>query len=118
RLHSLQHRGKIAALAVLGWTYGGCAGPSDVGEPQPHMGRAIQAIVNGTASGGARDAVVVLARFEAGVRSGLCTATLIAPDLLVTARHCVSAVDSVTACASDGSPVSGAMLHGDRAPAD
>ncbi|MBS2016086.1 MAG: trypsin-like serine protease [Deltaproteobacteria bacterium] len=82
------------------------------------MGRSIQPIVHGTASGGARDAVVVLARFEAGVRVGLCTATVVAPDLVVTARHCVSAVDPVTACDANGNPVAGAMLKGDRAPAD
>ncbi len=82
------------------------------------MGHAIQAIVGGTASGGARDAVLVLVRYEAAAPVSLCTATLIAPNLVVTARHCVSAVDPVTGCAPDGVPVAGAMLHGDRAPAD
>jgi len=81
------------------------------------MGRSIQAIVHGTTSGAEHDAVVVLARFEAGVRRGLCTGTLVAPDLVVTARHCVSITDSTAACDAAGQPVAGAMLHGDRAPA-
>jgi len=114
----LQQCAKIAVLAVVAATGTGCTGEIDAGERQQPVGRSIQAIVGGTASGGARDAVVVLARFESGVRVGLCTATVVAPNLVVTARHCVSAVDSVTACGSDGNPVAGAMLQGDRAPAD
>lgn len=122
RLHSVQQGRKIAALAFLAVTYAGCAYDGAAEGEQQHVGRSIQAIVNGTASGSARDSVVVLARFEGApegrVRSGLCTATLVAPDLVVTARHCVSAVDSTTACDTSGNPVSGAMLRGDRDPKD
>ena len=104
------------AIAVLGLAVGGCAAPVEGLEPQDHLGRAIQPIVGGAASGGDQDAVVVLARFEGGARVGLCTATLLAPNLVVTARHCVSATDATAACGSDGNPVVGAALHGDRAP--
>ncbi|MBX3188415.1 MAG: trypsin-like serine protease [Labilithrix sp.] len=87
-----------------------------VDTPQP-VGRAIQAIVGGTASGKDHDAVVILARYDdLGMRAGLCTATLIAPNLVVTARHCVSATDPTAACNAGGEPVSGGALHGDRAP--
>ena len=118
RRYFVQQGLKIAVLAVSALACAGCAGEMDAGERQQPVGRSIQAIVGGTASGGARDAVVVLARFSAGERVGLCTATVVAPNLVVTARHCVSAVDPVTACGSDGNPVAGAMLQGDRAPGD
>ena len=59
-----------------------------------HVGRAIQPIVGGIASGADQDSVVALARFENGVRVGLCTATLVAANLALTARHCVSATDA------------------------
>ncbi len=101
-----------ASLSVMA-----CAGPNEGGEPQPRMGLSIQAIVGGGPSGADQDAVVVLARFENGSRVGLCTATLLAPNLVVTARHCVSVSDGSAACGPDGQPVVGAMLHGDRDPA-
>lgn len=93
----------------------GCAPPVEGHAEHSPMGRTIQRIVNGSASGADQDAVVALARFENGARVGLCTATLVAPNLALTARHCVSATDPSAACGSDGAPVVGAMLHGDRA---
>jgi hypothetical protein len=101
-------------LAAASVVLGACAGGvEDPGEPR-HLGRTIQPIVNGATSGAAQDSVVALARFENGVRVGLCTATLVASNLALTARHCVSATDASAACGSDGTPVVGAMLHGDR----
>ena len=105
------------AIAAFGLVLGGCAAPIEGADPQDHVGRVIQPIVGGATSGIDQDAVVVLARFENGTRAGLCTATLVAPNLVVTARHCVSATDASAACGSDGTPVVGAALHGDRAPA-
>ena len=101
-------------LSAASLVLGACAGPVEDQATAPHLGRTIQAIVNGSASGAEHDSVVALARFENGVRVGLCTATLVASNLALTARHCVSATDASAACGSDGSPVVGAMLHGDR----
>ena len=103
-------------FAVACVAAGGCASPIEGREQQGHVGRSIQPIVGGTVSGTDQDSVVVLARFENGVRASLCTATLIAPNLLLTARHCVSSTDATAGCGSDGQPVAGALLHGDRAP--
>lgn len=122
---SFQHDGKravspdaVVLLAACALLSGACAAPGDADRPHEHVGRTIQGIVGGTVSDGRQDAVVALARFEDGVRRGLCTATLVAPNLIVTARHCVSATDAVASCGSDGEPVAGALLHGDRAPGD
>ncbi len=67
-------------------------------------------------SGSSHDAVVVLATFRQGVRTNLCTATLVAPNLILTARHCVSDADSSTACSKDGTPILGSMIKANRAP--
>ena len=104
-------------LAGASLVLGACAGPVEDQAAEHHLVRTIQAIVNGSASGAAQDSVVALARFENGARVGLCTATLVASNLAVTARHCVSATDASAACGADGSPVVGAMLHGDRSAA-
>jgi hypothetical protein len=104
----------LLLLATVGLAIGACAAPIEGHEEQDHVGRAIQPIVHGIASGTDQDAVVALARFENGARVGLCTATLVAPNLALTARHCVSASDASAACGADGAPVVGAMLHGDR----
>lgn len=50
------------------------------------------AIIAGRPSGADQDAVVLL--FHAGAGHQTCTATMIAPNLLVTARHCVGAIDA------------------------
>lgn len=76
----------------------------------------IQPIIGGTASGSEHDAVVVLATFNGGVRQSLCTATVVAPNLIITARHCVSDAGGSTACSITGSPITGGMVKADRDP--
>ena len=104
----------LLVLAAAGLALGACAAPIEGREEQAHMGRAIQPIVGGMVSGADQDSVVALARFENGARVGLCTATMVAANLALTARHCVSATDATAACNSSGQPVVGALLHGDR----
>lgn len=82
------------------------------------MGRTIQAVVGGSPSGAARDAVVVLARYEGGTRRSLCTATLVARNLVLTARHCVSTVEGGAGCTPDGSAITGATIAANAAPSD
>jgi hypothetical protein len=55
-------------------------------------------IVGGSPSTSAKDAVVFL---NLG-NDGFCTATLIAPTLLITARHCVAQIDESGACGTFG----------------
>lgn len=77
------------------------------------VGTSIQRIIGGRASSVDQNSVVVLARFEGGARRGLCTATLIAPNLVVTARHCVTETDATAMCNPDGSPALGGGIHAD-----
>jgi secreted trypsin-like serine protease len=57
--------------------------------------RVAQPIVNGTPSTAADNAVVYIA---IGSQGEFCTGTLIAPNLVITARHCVSAMNENTEC--------------------
>jgi len=73
------------------------------------------AIVHGSPSDGAQDYVVLLYQASAGTE---CTATLVAPAVVLTARHCVTKVasgDSIE-CGRDGEAVTGGQL-GDDVPA-
>ncbi|HEY8076286.1 MAG TPA: trypsin-like serine protease [Labilithrix sp.] len=64
------------------------------GDPRENIGAASERIVNGTPSSSALDSVVFL-----GIGTdGFCTGTLIAPNLVITARHCVQNMDETTDC--------------------
>jgi hypothetical protein len=104
----------FGALAVVS----GCAADRVESAEQQHVGRAIQPIINGVASGTEHDAVIVLTNFVNGVRRNLCSATLVAPNLVITARHCVSDTESSAACTDAGTAITGAAVKADRAPAN
>lgn len=67
-----------------------CAVGADEGEA---IGTAAQPIVKGTPSTAADDATVFLL-----TATSSCTGTLLAPDLVLTARHCVSRLDDQSVC--------------------
>ncbi len=92
----------------------GCSAGNEADQAHDHVGRTIQPVIAGSPSTAEHDAVVVLALFRDGARLGLCSATLVAPNLVLTARHCVSDVDEQAGCYTDGTPIAGAGLHGDH----
>lgn len=122
RTHGLQAASNLRlgayVIAFACVAQAACTHRIDGDDAQEIVGRTIQPIVNGSPSTAAHDDVVVLARFVDGGRASLCSATLVAPNLLLTARHCVSIADSSAMCAPDGTPAVGAMLHGDREASD
>jgi MYXO-CTERM domain-containing protein len=69
-----------------------CATPASE-EPEP-LGGSQQAIVGGTTSPASQDATVLIS--DRG--RALCSGTLIAPNLVLTARHCVSDYDQRSDC--------------------
>jgi hypothetical protein len=107
-------RASAYAIAITCVFSAACTHRVEGEAPEEIVGQAIQPIINGASSGADHDDVVILARFEDGGRKSLCSGTLVAENLVLTARHCVSVTDSSAMCAADGTPVVGAMLHGDR----
>lgn len=106
-------RASSRCFALLAAALLGCSAETEPGQQADRVGRAIQPVIAGVPSSAEHDAVVVLARFEAGIRKNLCTATLVAPNLVLTARHCVSTTDSSVGCATDGTAIVGAAIHDD-----
>jgi len=73
-------------------------------------------IINGTASGPADDAAVwVGALSSSGYPMGMCSGVLVADNIVLTARHCVSRTEEGgIACAKDGRPISGGAVLSDN----
>ena len=103
----------LSGLSVI---VSACSDGAESDQPQETVGQAIQPIIRGISSGTEHDSVVVLTTFRDGLRRSLCTATLVAPSLVVTARHCVSDTDSSTACTKEGTPITGGGVKADRDP--
>jgi secreted trypsin-like serine protease len=88
-------RRAFGALVMLPFFALGCGAPLDAVEEVPVAVDA-SPIVRGAPSRGKDPAVVALMIGD----SGLCSGTLIAPDLVLTARHCVSTTASAIDCPS------------------
>lgn len=80
---------RAALLAAMAMAAVACNGAgTGLNSSGEHVGAVSERIVNGTVSPASQDSVVELMNAADG---SLCTATLIAPDLLITAHHCVAA---------------------------
>lgn len=87
-------------LSSLGLSLAACTSPTVA------VGTAEQAIIDGETSPDTEDAVVLLVHVaRQGI--GSCTGTLIAPNLILTALHCVSETDGASACDEEGNPLAG-----------
>jgi uncharacterized protein (TIGR03382 family) len=93
----------------------GCSGRPDTShETWASVG---QSIVNGTASDSSQDDVVLVIHPAGGGLIYECTGTLLTPDLVLTARHCVSQpVDQPFSCDSKGNGSAGGGVGGDYSP--
>ena len=108
---ALRGLGSLGSLGLLG----GCADfAARDGKP---LGQARSAVVGGTASGSAQDAVVMLVFSNpAANQRGICTAVLLAPRLVLTARHCVAFTDENVSCGTDGAALDGGAVRANHQP--
>ncbi|MBX3186225.1 MAG: trypsin-like serine protease [Labilithrix sp.] len=97
------------ALFVIGCSSGDASDP---------IGTASSPIIKGTASTSDQDAVVLLAMRRGTQLAGTCTGTLVAPNLVLTARHCVAETDRGALCSHTGRPVAGGAVGADFAASD
>lgn len=85
-----------------------------------HTSKATAAIVKGTESDASQDAAVLVMHYDAlskgGGAASSCSGSLLAPNLVLTARHCVAVTDSGAACNSEGKPIAGGVVEGDHEP--
>lgn len=104
---------RLLGLALLA---AACTGPTD-----PPTGQVASGVVNGTESDETQDAAVLVMHYDAlaaggGAASG-CTGTLLAPRIVLTARHCISKTDEGAACDASGKAISGGGIQSDNDPA-
>jgi Trypsin len=102
----------LAALLAVGLALGSCsAAPSD--EP---VGQTSEPIVNGVNSDASQNFAVLIVH-PTGGQYYECTGTLVAPNLVLTARHCVSSVpETGFSCTASGVGSSGGAIGADFDP--
>jgi MYXO-CTERM domain-containing protein len=90
-----------------------CSSPS--GGTSETTGATHQAVIKGKNSPTSQDAVVLVVFYDpSSGLAGSCTGTLLAPNLVLTARHCVADTDEYAACDVDGTPLAGGTVRGTR----
>lgn len=113
---SIVHAGAAASLALASFALAcGCAGGDGGqrgGPSEQEVSRASSAIVGGTISPVDEDFIVFLGHKSES--SFACGATVVAPNLLLTAKHCVFDYDksSTTICDATGEPQAGSTGSG------
>jgi MYXO-CTERM domain-containing protein len=100
--------GVIGLLAIAA-----CSSASGDDHQHPQLGTGRSPIINGIADTDAHDSVILLAITHEGQAAGSCTGTMVAPNLVLTARHCVSDTDQGALCKVDGTSYAGGQITSD-----
>ena len=113
---SWYRNGAALVLVVFSGALVACLSPA--GPSAERFAEASQAIMNGMGSGSSDDSAIRLQVFENGVPYASCSGVLVAPNLVLTARHCVSDIDDQFGCDEAGNAVAGGGVQRNYAPSD
>jgi hypothetical protein len=108
-------RARMVPILLAGFVLGCAAGESG-DESVDGLGETAQPIINGMASTAAQDFVVAVAASRNGVWVPTCTGTLVAKNLVITARHCVGDVEEIVERVADFPPAKIGIFTGVAAP--
>jgi MYXO-CTERM domain-containing protein len=104
-----------AALVLTACLSSGCSGGA--GESSEPTGSSSQAIIDGTNSTSAQDSVVLIEQPLSATEMVICSGVLLAPNLVMTARHCVSNLpDEAFTCDENGVGSAGGDIESDVDP--
>jgi hypothetical protein len=95
-------------LPILAVVSAACGASPGEGAPDEVLGETREAIVNGSDSDASQNAVVlVIHTFQGGFEA--CSGTLLAPTLVLTARHCVAKTSQSFQCSATGETEQGSV---------
>ncbi len=110
----------LAPLALLASLATACGAAPEPGDPASEaVGTSSGRIINGVASGADDDFTVAIYQTDSnGAVNAACTGSLVAENLVLTARHCVSQMPASQqiGCSGTGATLAGAKVLGNFAP--
>ncbi len=115
-VHGVVSAACVATLLALA---SGCSSGAPTEAADQPIGRASSPIISGTTSTADQDAVVLIVLHDPGGQiKGTCSGTLVAPNLVLTARHCVSDTDEGALCTKTGAALQEGVVRADLNPSD
>lgn len=109
---------RLAQLFTLAFAVSGAAAcASSAPADAERVGARSDAVIRGTVSDASQDAVVLLMHIDPKANGfGECTGTMLAPNLVLTARHCVAETEAYAACDGSGKPLAAGKVYANHKP--